>query len=66
MKKKRICREIIHLELGRNNPTLIRVNGPHPYIAVTTDSATASGCVPDRSIKKLKRWCEEILETRKK
>lgn len=64
MKKKHLRRETIRLELtGKDPRVLIRVAGPRPYINVSGYHGCIGG-IPGRSIKKLKRWCEEILESR--
>ncbi len=59
-------REVMKLEVssGRGGKFIL-VGGPRPYIWVgLADSCV--GVVSDRSVKKLKRWCEEILEKRKR
>lgn len=60
MSRKRMRSEIIALECtsGRTR-VLSRKAGHRPFIWVGDE--TCYGVVPDRSIRRLKRWCEEIL-----
>lgn len=37
-----------------------------PYISISMEGKNGyKGCVPDKAVKRLRRWCDEILKPRR-